>query len=54
MYIFKFHAYSVNKRLFLTTAKLAGACPSLPDLYQQLMYAKWIPVIEITLKEAGE
>ena len=32
------------------TAKLAGACPTL----QQLMYAKWIPAIEITLKEAGE
>ena len=26
--VFKFHAYSVNKRLFLTTAKLAGACPT--------------------------
>ena len=24
--VFKFHAYSLNKRLFLTTAKLAGAC----------------------------
>ena len=22
--------------------------------YQQIMYAKWIPVIDITLKEAGE
>ena len=24
----KFHAYSVNKMLFLTTVKLAGACPT--------------------------
>ena len=24
--VFKFEAYSANKRLFLTTAKLAGAC----------------------------
>ena len=26
--VLKFHAYSINKRLFLTTAKLAGACPT--------------------------
>ena len=26
--VFKFHAYSVNKRLFLMTTKLAGACPT--------------------------
>ena len=42
--VFKFHAYSVNKRLFLTS-KLVRICS---------MYAKWIPPIEITLKEAGE
>ena len=27
-YVFKFHAYSVNKRLSLMTAELAGACPT--------------------------
>ena len=48
--VFKFHAYSVNKRLFLTTAKLVRG---LSDV-AQLMYAKWIPAIEITLKEVGE
>ena len=48
--VFKFYAYSVNKTLFLMTAKLAGACPT----WQQLMYAKWIPAIKIVLKEAGE
>ena len=26
--VFKFNTYYVNKRLFLTTAKLAGACPT--------------------------
>ena len=26
--VFKFHAYSFNKRLFLMTAKLAGAFPT--------------------------
>ena len=48
--VFKSHAYYVDKRLFLTTAELDGACPT----YQQLMSAKWIPAIEIILKEAGE
>ena len=27
--VFKFHAYSVNKRLFVITAKLAGGLPDL-------------------------
>ena len=46
----KFQEYPVNKWLFLTITKLAGACLT----SQQLMYAKWIPATEITLKKAGE
>ena len=37
-----FHVYSVNKRMFLTTAKLAGACPT---------YAELIPATAITFKK---
>ena len=45
--VFRFYAYSVNKMLFLTTQNL-------PDLATTNVYAKWIPAIEIILKEAGE
>ena len=49
--VFKFHAYSVSKRLFLATAKLVRG---LSDVATTNVHAKWIPAIEITLKEAGE
>ena len=48
--VFKFHACSVNKKLFLTTLKLARACrPSNKPTAN--VHAKWLPAIEITLKK---
>ena len=46
--VFKFNVYYVTKRFFIDDPK------SYP-LEQQLgiMYAKWIPAMEIILKEAG-
>ena len=50
--VFKFHAYSVNKRLFLMAAKLVRGLSDVATT--NVIHAKWIPAIEITLKEAGE
>ena len=36
--VFKFHAYSVNKRVFLKTAKLAGGLPDLATTNMQIEY----------------
>ena len=39
--VFKFHAYSVKKRLFLTTAKLAGGLPHLATTNAGLELRIW-------------
>ena len=54
MYSYFMHTRSINKILFLMTAKLAGALTEASLTKQRLMYAKREPATEIILKEAGE